>query len=1465
MKLSLAMIVKDEEEILERCLLSLPPIFDEKVIIDTGSTDKTKEIATRHGCRIFDFKWVEDFSAARNFCFGKATGDYIMWLDADDIITEENQRKLVELKKKLGSHDAYLMAYDYCQDEYGNSILTLQRHRIIRSDIRWRYPIHECLQVQGRSALTTDITITHRRTAKAATQDQGRNIRIFRKAMDKGDCWDGRMKYYYAKELFDAGENDETIQIFEDYLKAPDWHENAVGALIRLAFAHFRKGNEDAVLDTCFRGLKLDPRWAEFYGTIGQVYYNRQDWPKAIAWFEIVKTIPVPETWGSVFMDYYTWVPHDRLCFAYSVTGKIREAYEENEKALKHRPNDERFLNNRKYLRDILFPGRSRKQPIRLNLGASSKPVPTFKNCDLYPQPAVEEVFGQGDIPYEDGTVHAIYSEHALEHSDTHESARRTLKEWARVLRHNAPLTLKLPDLDRCCDAFVKAEDRSKNANERFSPKDWYRYTIYGTHENAGQFHRTGFTKKELERILPEAGFEVQSIKEYDGWDTPSLHVEALQKKHIKVRWCVPGDDLRAASTRIRRVNVSSYLKSQGFDSEVCGLYSTGERDRAKLFEDLHSADVVVFSAFGSGEGDLMEDLNRAGVVTIFDLNEELTGYPALQQCLENAVHVVFCGTAMANTFGRHVRSTVIPDAYELPPNLDRYYQPHGTGSKVKVVWCGYGGNAENCDFLRPIIADLGMELEIISEWDNADRRWTLETWLEDLQRADVVISPQRETQGAKSNVKATQAMALGIPVIVTPIPAYQEAIREGVTGMFARTDVEWKNCLQDLAEQGRRQAMGQAARAAVKERYSIEGVGILWDNLLEALTYDNLNPPKVDIIIPTYNNLQYLQRCVEAIRRNTSWPHNIIVVNSGADGTDKWLQQQPDIIYYNSAERLHFSAANNVGIKIAAEEYVCLLNDDTIPGKGWLRALMAEAVKPEVGAVGPFSNCDQGWLHNEKIEVAGMDLHPAMKLHEVEHIIPQIGDHTHKKILLPQKWIAFYATLFPRKVINEVGFLDEDFKSGCEDRDYCYRVEAKGYRFLQTMDSWVFHFGGTARKRAENENAAQHAEEDRANNEVLQRKYSKAPQDSRPIFVLYTGPAWEPWSPDNINKGGIGGSETCAVFVAREFARRGYQAFVFGECKGLEGVYEEVTYKHWTGFDQFAKEREIEIFVSSRRPEIFSVPLKARHKITWVHDIWLAQDANTNVYPDVVDRYYVLSPWHRQFFLGHHKAVLPEKTFVTQDGINPERFQAVLPRTKGKMIYSSSPDRGLDILLHVFPRIREKAPHANLHVFYGFNNWEKAIRQRNDPTQLSWMEDIKRALKQPGVTFHGRVGQDRLAQEILTTELWGYPTFFWETFCITAAEMMAAGVPVVTSDLAALSTTVGDAGILIQGDCRQKPYQDRFVDECVKMLTIPDHWQQQSMRARQKASLYTWSNLVDGWLDEMESRGGVHRGTANA
>lgn len=183
--LSLCMIVKDEEDCLARCLMSAIPVVDEIVIVDTGSTDRTKAIAKTFGAKVYDFEWTEDFSEARNLSLSKATGDWIFVLDADETISPLDYDHLTKIVKKNVAHpSAYSIATrnyvkppyvigwtcnngEYSDEEEGTGWYPSWKVRLFPNDSRIRFenPVHEfvhaSLKRNGIEIIKSDIPVHH--------------------------------------------------------------------------------------------------------------------------------------------------------------------------------------------------------------------------------------------------------------------------------------------------------------------------------------------------------------------------------------------------------------------------------------------------------------------------------------------------------------------------------------------------------------------------------------------------------------------------------------------------------------------------------------------------------------------------------------------------------------------------------------------------------------------------------------------------------------------------------------------------------------------------------------------------------------------------------------------------------------------------------------------------------------------------------------------------------------------------------------------------------------------------------------------------------------------------------------------------------------------------------------------------------------------------------------------------------
>lgn len=348
---SLCMIVKNEEESLERCLASIADLVEELVIVDTGSTDRTQDIAQQFQARIFSFSWIDDFAAARNYAFEQATQQYIMWLDADDLLLEEDRLKLLSLKEQLDpTVDSVTMLYHLSRDQYGNSTFSLRRNRLVRreAEFRWFGAVHEYLQVGG-NIMNSDISIQH--MGKTSGRDPERNLRIYEKQLKEGKKLSPRDQYYYANELKDHGKLDQAIHYYLAFLEdGKGWVEDLISACGKLADCYHELQNEQAELESTLRALQYDAPRPDTCCRIGYHFLHKGNYTAAVVWYQLALSIPLPDHFlGFNNPTCSTWLPHVQLSVCYDKLGKYELACQHNELALSYRPTDKMMLANRSY------------------------------------------------------------------------------------------------------------------------------------------------------------------------------------------------------------------------------------------------------------------------------------------------------------------------------------------------------------------------------------------------------------------------------------------------------------------------------------------------------------------------------------------------------------------------------------------------------------------------------------------------------------------------------------------------------------------------------------------------------------------------------------------------------------------------------------------------------------------------------------------------------------------------------------------------------------------------------------------------------------------------------------------------------------------------------------------------------------------------------------------------------------
>lgn len=341
MTLSVCMIVKDEEEVLGRCLASIRGVWEELVVVDTGSTDKTKEIASAFGAKVYDFSWCDHFAKARNFSFAKAREDLVMWLDADDVLTEEDCKKLQRLKEVMRDYDMAFAEYDAGGCRY-------LRERVFRRECGyvWQGAVHEVIVPRGR-ILYSDLTVTHKRGKKT---DAMRNLSIFQKRIAAGEKLDDRERFYYGRELSYHNMDAEAIAVLEEFLGGNGWGENKAEACLVLFGLYAKRGEVARSRECLAKSFLFAKPKAKTCCLLGDVFLE-SDLPLAVFWYETALSLSGDElkSGGFVQEDYLEFIPCMQLCYAYDRLGNYALAESYNERAGRCKPQDARYLYNKRY------------------------------------------------------------------------------------------------------------------------------------------------------------------------------------------------------------------------------------------------------------------------------------------------------------------------------------------------------------------------------------------------------------------------------------------------------------------------------------------------------------------------------------------------------------------------------------------------------------------------------------------------------------------------------------------------------------------------------------------------------------------------------------------------------------------------------------------------------------------------------------------------------------------------------------------------------------------------------------------------------------------------------------------------------------------------------------------------------------------------------------------------------------
>ncbi len=296
-KISQCMIVKNEEKNIEKALSWGKGVVSEQIVVDTGSTDRTVELAEKMGAKVYHFEWIDDFSAAKNFAISKAKYEWIALLDADEYFSEEDAKKLLFYIRQLNDskYDIIATAWVHINND-GRVIAVGTQTRIFRNHpgLRYKNRIHEqIVPIDGRPHppvdATTELSIFHTGYGEAENEvktSSGRNLKMIEaELVDRPDDYD--MLGYLGDELYSMHRLEEAKEAFHkaialmpESLPEHDMRSDITFVKLLEILAYQFLQDDKEILSVYNDAVKRLPKESDFDYMIGKYYAARGEFDK---------------------------------------------------------------------------------------------------------------------------------------------------------------------------------------------------------------------------------------------------------------------------------------------------------------------------------------------------------------------------------------------------------------------------------------------------------------------------------------------------------------------------------------------------------------------------------------------------------------------------------------------------------------------------------------------------------------------------------------------------------------------------------------------------------------------------------------------------------------------------------------------------------------------------------------------------------------------------------------------------------------------------------------------------------------------------------------------------------------------------------------------------------------------------------------------------------------------------------
>jgi len=330
------------------------------------------------------------------------------------------------------------------------------------------------------------------------------------------------------------------------------------------------------------------------------------------------------------------------------------------------------------------------------------------------------------------------------------------------------------------------------------------------------------------------------------------------------------------------------------------------------------------------------------------------------------------------------------------------------------------------------------------------------------------------------------------------------------------------------------------------------------------------------------------------------------------------------------------------------------------------------------------------------------------------------------------------------------------------------------------------------------------------------------------------------PFHASTLEERALGGIESATIHLAFALSQIGHEVFVISSLT-KEDKTNSISFPRYLSIEDAEDLSDLDVVVAVRGFKATFYNFDVKKRILWTGDAWdctPSMGIGDKRVVSYLDSVFLVSDWQRQT-LCDFSGYPPEKTKILRNGIDLSLFDRSIQKKGIRLIYTSNPARGLKYLPKIYKELKEKHENIELHVYNSLKTYTPDWNNYQDEEIFTDLYSELKAL--PDCFLHGSLIEKDLSKEFMKASIFVYPCDFEETSCISAMQAQAAGCPIVTSNLAALKETVGDAGILIDDLPMLKDYNNKFIAAVDTLLSDPILYQEYSKKALEQVKGFDW------------------------